>query len=183
MVLALAAVAGLYGLVRGGSLEGLAATQFRSVWLLAAGFIVQIGFSLWNPEWLTETGEVVVVVGSNALVALFLAMNLRLPGMLMAAAGLALNVLVIAANSAMPVSLEAADVAGIDHETSDFGIKHEPLHDDTLFPWIADVIPLPGLNTLISAGDILLAIGIAWLVYRRTIDVDEPEPQGATSEN
>lgn len=175
MILPVAVVAGLYGLVRGGSLEGLAATRFRFVWLLAVGFIVQIGFSLWNPEWLNETGEVVVVVGSNALVALFLVMNLRLPGMVLAAAGLALNVLVIAANSAMPVSLEAAEAAGMDREAADFGIKHEPLDDDTVLPWIADVIPLPGLSTLISTGDIFLAAGIAWLVYRRTFEAPQAE--------
>lgn len=177
-VLAIAAVACLYGLVRGGSLEGIAATKFRFVWLIFAGFVIQIGFSLWNPDWLTETGELVVLVSSNALVALFLAANLRLPGMLLAAAGLILNVLVIAANGGMPVSLEAAEVAGLDGAPSDFGIKHEPLGDETIFPWIADVIPLPGLNSLISAGDILLALGIGWLVYRRTLDESHAETNG-----
>ena len=165
-----AVVAGLYGLVRGGSLEGLAATNFRFIWLVFAGFVVQVGFTVWNPAWLSETGELAVIVGSNALVAVFLMVNLRLPGMLVAATGLILNVTVIAANGAMPVSLEAADVAGTDREISDFGIKHEPLDDNTVFPWIADVIPLPGLSTLISAGDIFLAAGVGWLVYRRTLD-------------
>jgi hypothetical protein len=179
LVLAVAAVAGLYGLVRGGSLDGVAATQFRFVWLLFAGFVIQIGFTMWNPAWLNETGELAVLVGSNALVAVFLVLNLRLPGMGLAAAGLLLNVLVIGANGAMPVSLEAADVAGTDREVSDFGIKHEPLDDDTLFPWIADVIPLPGLSTLISAGDIFLAAGVGWLVYRRSLS----EPQAETGGN
>jgi len=173
-----AAVAGLYGLVRGGSLEGLAATNFRFIWLLLAGFVVQVGFTVWNPGWLSETGELAVIIGSNALVALFLMVNLRLPGMLLAAIGLTLNVVVIGANGAMPVSLEAADVAGTDREISDFGIKHEPLDDNTVFPWIADVIPLPGLSTLISAGDIFLAAGVGWLIYRRTLE----EPQAVSPE-
>ena len=174
-VLAVAAVAGLYGLIRGGSLDGVAATKFRFLWLLFAGFVLQIGFSLWNPVWLTETGEIAVLVTSNLLVAAFLTANVRLPGMLFAAAGLVLNMLVIASNGAMPVSLEAADVAGTDLETADFGIKHEPLGDDTVFPWLGDVIPLPGLSTLISAGDIVLALGLGRLVYRRTLAEDEPE--------
>lgn len=173
-----AVVAGLYGLVRGGSLEGLAATNFRAIWLVFAGFLVQAGFTVWNPSWLSETGELAVIVGSNALVALFLLVNLRLPGMFLAAIGLSLNVAVIWANGAMPVSLEAADVAGTDREISDFGIKHEPLDDNTVFPWIADVIPLPGLSTLISAGDIFLAAGVGWLVYRRTLE----EPQAVSPE-
>jgi hypothetical protein len=173
-----AVVAGLYGLVRGGSLEGLAATNFRAIWLVFAGFVVQVGFTVWNPGWLGETGELAVIIGSNALVALFLMVNLRLPGMLLAAIGLTLNVVVIGANGAMPVSLEAADVAGTDREISDFGIKHEPLDDNTVFPWIADVIPMPGLSTLISAGDIFLAAGVGWLVYRRTLE----EPQAVSPE-
>lgn len=178
LVLIVAAVAGLYGLVRGGSLEGIAATKFRLIWLVFAGFVIQVGFTMWDPGWLSETGELVVIVGSNALVALFLVVNLRLPGMLLAGIGLVLNVVVISANGAMPVSLEAADVAGPDLESSDFGLKHEPLGDHTIFPWIADVIPLPGLSTLISAGDIFLAAGIGWLVYRRTVE----EPQAGSSE-
>jgi hypothetical protein len=182
-VLAVAAVAGLYGLVRGGSLDGVAATKFRFLWLLFAGFVLQIGFSLWNPVWLTENGEIAVLVASNLLVAAFLIANRRLPGMLVAAGGLVLNMLVIASNGAMPVSLEAADIAGTDLETADFGIKHELLGDDTVFPWLGDVIPLPGLSTLISAGDIVLALGIGRLVYRRTLSEEDPEllPEGPTT--
>jgi hypothetical protein len=183
-VLAVAAVAGLYGLVRGGSLDGVAATKFRFLWLLFGGFVLQIGFSLWNPVWLTETGEITVLVASNLLVAVFLITNRRLPGMLLAAGGLVLNMLVIASNGAMPVSLEAADIAGTDLETADFGIKHEPLGDDTIFPWLGDVIPVPGLSTLISAGDVVLALGIGRLVYRRTLAEEELEllPERPTTE-
>lgn len=182
-VIAVAGVAGLYGLVRGGSLDGLAATRFRFLWLLFAGFVAQVAFGLWNPPWLSETGELAIVIASNLLVAVFLAANVHLPGTLVAAAGLALNALVIAANGAMPVSLEAADVAGVDRETTDFGIKHEALDDDTALPWIADVIPVPGLSMLISAGDVVLAAGIGWLVYRRTLeDPGSPPLQGGSPE-
>lgn len=179
LILMVAVGAGLYGLVRGGSIEGIAATKFRLIWLVFAGFVVQAGFSVWNPAWLSETGELVVIVGSNALVALFLVVNLRLPGMLLAAIGMVLNVVVIGANGAMPVSLEAAAVEGSDGKITDFGIKHERLGDDTVFPWMADVIPLPGLSTLISAGDIFLAAGVGWLVYRRALE----EPQAETVGN
>ena len=174
-IVAVAAVAALYGLIRGGSLEGIAATRFRFGWLVLAGFVVQIGFALWNPGWLTEPGELTVLIVSNLLVAAFLAANRRLPGMLLAAGGLVLNVVVIAANGAMPVSLEAADVAGTDLASAEFGIKHEPFHDGTLLPWLGDVIPVPGLDMLISAGDVVLALGIGLLVYRRTL-AEDPDP-------
>jgi hypothetical protein len=39
-----------------------------------------------------------------------------------------------------------------------------------VLPWLADVIPLPVLERLISVGDVLLALGIAWLVYARMME-------------
>ena len=169
LVVPIAVVAALYGLVRGGSLEPLARTEFRVPWVLFAGLLGQVAFDLWDPDWLSETGDLVVLLVSNALVVVFLALNRHLPGMLLAAIGLVLNVVVITANGGMPVSREAAEIAGLEGELPNFGIKHELLGPDTIFPWIADVIPLPGLNALISVGDVVLAIGIGWLVYRRTL--------------
>ena len=174
LVLLLAVVAAVYGLVRGGSLESLARTDFRFVWVLFAGLFVQVAFDLWDPDWLSETGDLVVLLTTHVAVAAFLALNRHLPGMWLAAGGLLLNVLVIGVNGGMPVSLEAAEVAGIS-DFSAWGIKHEPLTDDTLLPWIADVIPVPGFKKLISIGDVVLAAGIGWLVYRRTLEVEPNE--------
>ena len=181
LVLAVVVVAALFGLILGGSLDSLAATKFRFLWLLFAALLIQVGFTMWDPEWLTEAGDLAVLLVTNSVVAAFLALNRRLPGMWVAAVGMALNVLVISANGAMPVSLTAAELAGSDRP-SEFGLKHEPLTDDSLLPWLADVIPLPGLSTLISAGDVVLAIGIGWLVYRRTVEEpEEPEEQEGPS--
>ena len=170
-ILVIAVVAAVYGLVRGGSLDTLAATHFRFVWVLIAALVVQLGFDIWDPEWLTETGDLVVLLGSNVAVAVFMLLNRHLPGMWLAAVGLLLNALVIAANQAMPVSEHALEIAGL--ESMPFGVKHEPLGGNTVLPWIADVIPLPGMKTILSVGDLFLAAGIGWLVYRRTIA--EPE--------
>lgn len=178
-VLAVAAVSAVYGLVRGGSLDSLAATKFRFVPLLIGALVAQIAFDIWDPEWLSESGDLAVLLATNAVVAVFLALNRRLPGMGLAAAGMFLNVLVIALNQGMPVSLEAAEIAGL-QDFSAFGIKHEPLGPDTLLPWIADVIPLPGLKQLLSFGDLVLAAGLARLVYRRTI-AEEPEEAEVSS--
>lgn len=176
-VLLVAVVAAVYGLVRGGSLDSVAATHFRFVWLLVVGLVVQVGFDIWDPAWLSETGDLVVLVVTNIAVAAFLLLNWSLPGMWLAAAGLLLNALVITLNQGMPVSEEAVELSGL--SLSEYGIKHEPLGPNTLFPWIGDVIPVPGLKKVLSVGDLFLAAGIGWLVYRRT--VDEPEEQeGAT---
>ena len=171
-VLIVAVGAVLYGLAMGGSLEDLAETHFRFAWLLFAGLALQAGFGFWDPPWLSDTGALAIVLGSNLLVAAFLVLNRRLSGMWLAAAGLLLNVLVIGVNGAMPVSMEAAERAGFGRvaevEGQDFGIKHEPLESGTLLPWIGDVIPIPGLKLLLSVGDLVLAAGIARLAYRQT---------------
>lgn len=179
-VLIAAVIAALAGRLRGGSFESLAATPFRWPLLLWTGLIVQITFDLWDPQWLGSTGGLVVILGTNALVAAFLVVNRRLPGMALAAGGMLLNVMVIALNGAMPVSLPAAERAGV--RVREMGIKHEVLDPDTLLPWLGDVIPLPGVGALISLGDVVLAMGIAWLVYRRTMagrgSVTEPSASG-----
>jgi len=171
-VLIVAVLAALYGLVRGGSLDSLAATHFRFLWLLFAGLLVQLVFDLWVPHWLSETQGLLVLLGTNVVVAGFLALNSQLPGMLIAAAGLVLNVLVISVNGAMPVSIDAAEVAGFTGPLPAWGIKHEALTDATVLPWMADVIPIPGLRKLLSVGDLVLAAGIGRLVYKRTTEDD-----------
>ena len=168
VALVVAVVAALVGRLRGGSFEGLAATSFRAPAVLWAGVAIQIGIDVWDPEWLGEGAALAVLLGTNALVAVFLALNHRFPGMIVAAAGMALNVIVIAANGAMPVSRSGA--AGVRLE--DLGFKHEFLDESTRLPFLADVIPIDFLRTLISAGDVVLAAGIAWFVYGRMMSGD-----------
>ena len=160
------AAAVLVGLLRHGSLDALASTPFRALPVLFASLVVQVGFDIWDPEWLGDGGDLALLILTNLGVAAFLLLNRELPGMLLAAIGLVLNVLVIAANGAMPVSEEAAETAGMG-SIAEVGLKHEPLTDDTLLPFLADVIPVPGIAKIVSLGDLFLAAGIAWLVYRR----------------
>lgn len=177
-VLAVAVVSALYGLVRGGSLDGVARTQFRYVWLLIGGLVLQATFDTWDPDWLPETGDLGVLIASNVAVAAFLMLNRHLPGMWLAAAGMTMNVVVITLNGGMPVSLEAAEIAGGGSRPTDLGFKHEVLGPDTMLPWLGDVIPLPGLYILISVGDVVLGAAIGWLVYRRTTSEPETENEG-----
>lgn len=168
MALVLAVGALLLGLARGGSLDALAATTLRWTWLVVAGLAVQLAALLWSPPWLVGARALLVLILSNLAILVFIAGNRRMPGLLVADVGLALNLLVIVANGAMPVSLEAARAAGISSSPANAGIKHEPLDRDTALPWLADVIPVPGGREVLSAGDLLLAAGIARLVYART---------------
>lgn len=161
-------------MVRGGRLSALLATNFLFLPVLFAAFAVQLGFEIWDPETLSTNGRLVVVVATSAGVAVFLFLNRQLPGTVLAGVGLLLNVLVIAANGAMPVSPDAARVAGIT-EALDSGIQHEPLTDDSRLPWLADIIPVPDTKLVISLGDVVLGAGIGVLVYSRSMSEETDE--------
>lgn len=168
VTLLIAVAAAGWAVVRGGSLDGLAATKFRWPGLLVVGLGSQIAIEIWSPKWLDDGGGLIVLLASNALVGGFLVANLRLPGVPLATLGMILNLVVIAANGAMPVSERALEKSGFDGEVDEFGAKHERLDDGARLPWLADVIPVPYARTIISLGDVVLALGIAQLVYART---------------
>ncbi len=108
-------------------------------------------------------------MASNLLLVGFFVVNRKLPGIGLMAAGLLLNVVVIGANRAMPVSGTAADLAGVAHTPSQASFEHELMTPSTVLPWLGDVIPLPRLGEVLSLGDLLLVGGIFLLVYRRML--------------
>jgi hypothetical protein len=165
-IIAVCVIAGL-AVARGGSLTSLANTRLRWPGLLLGGLALQLGFDLWSPDWLGDDGELTVLLVSNAFVAIFVVANRHLAGMLLAGIGLLLNVMVIAANGAMPVSERAVDMANVERSLEDAGLKHERLTDETLLPWLGDVIGVPVLEEVLSVGDVVLTLGIARLVYTR----------------
>ena len=165
---ALAVGAAALGVARGGTLEALAATKLRWTALLVGGLGLQVTLLAWSPTWLTGARALLVLVVSNLALVVFIAGNRRLPGMLVADVGLALNLLVIVANGAMPVSVEAARAAGIGSGIGAPRLEHEPMGPNTVLSWFGDVIPVPRLGEVWSVGDLVLAAGIARLVYVRT---------------
>jgi hypothetical protein len=168
LALALAVVGGTLGTLRGGSLDSLSRTKLRWWGLLVLGLGLQLLFGYWQPAWLNRAAAVATVLSSNAAIAVFVWANRHLPGMLLVGAGLLLNVIVIAANGAMPVSPGASRIAHVPRSLSDPGIKHERLDSDTALPWLGDVIPVPRLGEVMSVGDVVLAVGLGVLVYTQT---------------
>ncbi len=155
----------VFALLRGGSLESLAETRFRAPWLLFLGLGVQLAVDFSAPSWLEGNGGLAVILATNAAVATFLFLNRSYAGTGLAALGLLLNVLVISVNGAMPVNPSAVRDAGIETSLENVGLKHEVMDDDTVLPWLGDTIGLPKLRELLSVGDVVLALGIAWLVH------------------
>jgi len=180
IALVVAIVAVVVALLQGGSLERLADTKFRAVPLLLLGLALQIVFGFWSPSWMTDGLGLAVLIVSNVLVLAWLIVNRSLPGLLIAAAGLLMNLVVISANGAMPVSADAVRTAGGETlEISEEGLKHEVLDDDTRLGFLGDIIPLPALG-IWSVGDLVLAAGLALLAYRQT-RWGHPRAAGAAS--
>lgn len=92
--------------------------------------------------------------------------TLVLSGMITAAAGWILNFVVIAANQGMPVSRGAVESVGRDPASIETGpfLKHITIDPDTRLQMFADRIPLEPLKLVVSAGNLLLAVGIGLFI-------------------
>ena len=157
------------GLVRGARLSNIGRVRFRYPALVFTGLALQVTAQLVagfvNPRFRLGNRGIVVLALSYLLLAAFVTLNRRLPGALAIAAGLMLNLAVIAANGGMPVSLEAARVAGIDPRSYlQSAVKHRAMTKDTPLRFLGDVIPIPFLKTIVSVGDVVLSAGIFRLV-------------------
>jgi hypothetical protein len=163
LVLIVLAVALAVGWARGGSLDRLGALPLRSRRLVVGALAAQlVGTVVGGPFY--PLGLVV----SAGLVVAFLVRNRGIRGTGLVALGLVANALVVGANGAMPVSLEAAGRAGVG--TQDLLARSDPRHEtadrDTRLPELGDVIPvpLPLRPEVVSPGDVLVAAGLGQLV-------------------
>jgi hypothetical protein len=152
---------------RGGRVRRIADAELRWTWLLFLGLALQLGVDLAAGRGLLADaggGGLALLVTSQVLVVAWLAANRHLPGVLLVAVGLGLNALVMAANGAMPVDPAAMRALGLGELEVPPG-KHTLLTDGTRLPWLADVIPLPPLRSIVSVGDLVLALGLLPLTH------------------
>jgi hypothetical protein len=164
LVLLVAALALSAAFLTGGS--RLAQVRLRAVRLLVAAAVVQGATSMLAPS--SGAARVTALVLTALLVGLFVYGNWTVAGTPLIGAGLLLNVTVVAANGAMPVSVESAARAGLGRE--DLGLAgdamREPVTEATALGWLADVIPLalPWLPQVVSPGDVLVSAGVGLLL-------------------
>jgi hypothetical protein len=153
--------------LRGGRLFRLADAPLHLTWLLLVGLGLQIAVDVAAARGLladaSSQGWLLLLV-SQVLVMGWVVANRHLPGTVLIAVGLLLNAVVIAANGAMPVSAEALAALGAEPGATPTG-KHTLMTGDTRLPWLADILPLPPLRSIISVGDIVLAAGLIPLVH------------------
>jgi hypothetical protein len=156
----------LIGRLLGGRTERLAGVPFRSLRLLLSAAVAQLlGFLVSN---VVAVAWPIALAVSAVFITLFLARNYQILGVPLAAAGLLLNALVVIVNGAMPVSLSAAERAGITADRLDLDDhpRKEPAAATTRLPWLGRVVPvaLPIHREVATPGDLLLAAGLGLLI-------------------
>ena len=144
------------GLLGGGHLRNLTRVRIRGFWFLIIGAAIRLaGAVLALP-----TLPYVVALACFAAVAF---MNRAFPGASMVGVGIVANLAVVAANGGMPVSADALGLAGASMPRDGL---HVALSDQTLLPFLGDVIPLAAVRAVYSPGDFVLAAGGFWLTLR-----------------
>jgi hypothetical protein len=181
MVLTVGVAALVLGLLGGGTLAALTRTRVRGGRLLVASLVAQVGAAvLASPD---GPAYAVGLALGGVLAAVFVALNLRVPGIALMGGGLLLNAVVVGLNGAMPVSLAAADAAGValSAPALEGDPRHEPVAPATRVGWLGDVVPVPSplRREVVSPGDLAVALGLGWYVLtalRRDVLDESPEP-------
>jgi hypothetical protein len=177
-LLALSLIGVAVAFVRGGSFAGWARVHVR--WSAVAIGSLAVQLVLHNPpidrqEWALTSGP---VIWSLCLAALFASLVRNAFGSsaargpwLLAAVGVGLNLLVVTANGGyMPQSTEARITTRgtLVARTEPQLTNVRPMTEETPLGFLGDVIPeptwLPKTN-VISFGDLLLALGLAWWTF------------------
>ena len=151
-----------------GSFQRLGQMKLRALWLLLVALAIQVVLEFVDfPRERIDDAGLGILLLSYALILAFCYVNRRLSGMFIVAAGIALNVLVIALNGGMPTKDDVETRAGREvHVPIERTVKHKPREDDDLLPFLGDVITAPGFpNQQFSFGDIVIGIGIVDICF------------------
>ena len=167
LVLVLCVVALITPALFGGKLSRLAYVRFRAWWMLVVALFAQIVIIEIFPEadrTLLEVIHMATYVAAGA----FVAINWRIPGLLVIAAGGALNGITIALNGGqLPASRSALEMAGIEVAKGEF--INSGVIKDPVLPIFGDIFvwpqPFPFANVF-SFGDVLIVIGVFYGAHK-----------------
>ena len=166
MLMGLIAVVALVpALLRPGALAALTRVRLCLAWLLPAALVLQVLVVNVLPRLPHPVGATVHLI-SYGILAVFLALNLRLPGMPLIVAGAAANAVTIAVNGGvLPASAGALQAAGWNPGTTEFTNSGELASPHLAF--LGDNYVTPSwvpLGNVYSIGDVLIALGIIVLI-------------------
>ena len=156
----------LAGLLLGGRFEHLTGLRLRWANLAVAGLIGQV--AIFSDAFVNAAPDLVppLYVASTAAVLVAVLANIRTAGMPIVAFGATLNLVAVLANGGyMPADPGALALAGLD-QTGAVHLNSVANADPTL-KLLTDVFAIPAgapFATVFSLGDVILAIGIAWVI-------------------
>ena len=159
----------------GGDVRRLSQIRIQHIELLLAAFAVKVAVAVLgttHSQSAVMVARPLNVIGAVLLLAVVW-FNRRIPGALLFGGGLALNLIVIVAfGGRMPVLLPR----DVDPNSPVLVLLRgglDPLHVALSHPqglwFIGDVFAIPsigGHSSLVSIGDLLMAVGVAWLIIR-----------------
>jgi len=162
------AIAAIVVVATKGSFRRLGRIQLHALWLLLVALAIQVVLEFVDfPKSRIDDVGLAILLASYVLIFAFCYLNRRTSGMPIIAAGVALNVLVIALNGGMPTKDDVKERNG--HEIRvpiERTVKHKPRTGDDVLPFLSDVITLPGFpNQQFSVGDIVIGVGVVDLCF------------------
>jgi hypothetical protein len=157
----------LLGIASGGRPSNIGRRQLRLGWLLAACALLQVVAEVFD---VPQTIGLVMVLASYAGLSAFALSNIGLVGMPVVLVGLVANLFVIGLNAGMPVresSILAAHASTAQEIRSiDFGAKRHLETDADHAVVLGDIIPVRPSREVLSFGDLVLAFGVADVIFR-----------------
>jgi hypothetical protein len=174
LILPLAVAVGLLaGWVTGGSWRALSELRFQHAALVLGAIAAQAALDVPGIRGWPSDLRFAIVIVTYVVVGWWVFENARASsggarfGLGLVGVGWTLNLLAIIPNRGMPVSESALEQAGIAPSTSlSVGhlSKHVSVNNGTVLRALGDVIPLSWFRSVISIGDIVMAVGIGLLV-------------------
>lgn len=163
------ALALLIPLVTLGSYKHLINTDMRWGWLLGTGLAVQLGLEYYTlPVRYWHSVGFGLLVASYVLILGFVARNVVLRGMSIVFIGVFCNALVITLNQGMPVKLPPE---WRNQPWAQATVKHHPEQPGEQLRFLSDIIIVKGpLETVMSFGDLILAVGLCDVAFNASRD-------------
>ena len=155
----------LAGRLLGGNLVNLGTLRIHWAPLAVVGLLTQVVLFLGPVSERVGGLGVPVYVGSTAMVLAVVLRNLRVPGLILVAAGALSNLVAIVANGGyMPTSAAALAFLG---KTVNPGYSNSAVIESPLLAPLTDIFALPPFlpfANVFSIGDVLISIGMAVVI-------------------
>ena len=170
------------GFLRGGRLSHLTGLRLRWLWIIPVALAIQLMiFPLFSRTPLLPYATVPLHVLSYVLAGVWLIANLREPPLVVMVSGALSNFVTVAVNGGrMPASETALRAAGWS-ETADLLVSQGDygnvvlMGETTRLNWLGDYLYLPEwvpFAVAFSIGDVLIMVGLAWLIARGMVASD-----------